>query len=131
MTTDPRFSSFVGRIRNAKDGIGAITEWTAQRTVAEVTAALSARKIPCGPVNDYEALMQDPQLSARGMLATAKHPRYDALAVPGFPTTCADADAAAVEAGPEIGEHTDEVLRDWLGLGETEIAPLHKAGVVM
>jgi crotonobetainyl-CoA:carnitine CoA-transferase CaiB-like acyl-CoA transferase len=131
MKADPRFASFVDRIRNAKDGIGAVTEWTAARTVDEVIAALSARQIPCGLVQDYQQLMVDPQLEARGMLACASHPKSGDVDVPGFPIKYVGDPDPKIEAGPEMGEHTAEALRDWLGLDDAEVAALRKARVVI
>ncbi|NLH47839.1 MAG: CoA transferase [Myxococcales bacterium] len=128
---DPRFAGFVERINNASAGIEAVASWAAERTTAELVAALSARKIPCGAVNDYDAVNNDPQLHARGMLAAAEHPRYGQLDLPGFPVRFAGEPAPPVEPGPEMGEHTAAVLTDWLGLDEAEIDRLRKDRVVV
>ncbi len=131
MADDERFSTFVARILNASEGIGAINDWTARRRVSEIIDKLAAARIPCGAVNDYEVLHVDPQLKARDMLADAPHPKWEQLALPGFPVRFGGEEKRKIEAGPEMGEHTDEVLNEWLGLRDDEIQALRKKGVVM
>jgi crotonobetainyl-CoA:carnitine CoA-transferase CaiB-like acyl-CoA transferase len=130
MADDPRFANLVERIRHAPDATRIVSAWTAARPVSEVVSALAARQIPCGPVNDYDALNQDPQLAARGMLATAAHLAYGEVAVPGFPLQF-DGQTAPIKPGPELAEHTDAVLRDWLNLPDEEIITLRKRGIIV
>jgi len=129
--TDPRFATFTDRIRNAKEAIGVVTEWTAQRTIKELIEVFSSRRIPCGPVNDYDALNSDPQLQSRGMLATTFHPKYGTLHLPGLPIQFAGETPSEIKPGPELGEHTDLILTDWLGMGADEISALRQNGIVM
>jgi len=84
MKADPRFASFVDRIRNAKDGIGAVTEWTAgaDRRGSRRGLVRAPDSVRAGA--GIRAVDDDPQLTARGMLACAEHPKLGEVACPDF-----------------------------------------------
>ena len=127
---DERFSNFIQRIHNAQAGLEILTAWAAERTVAEIIEAMDKARIPCGPVQDTEALNSDDQLAARGMLAEAEHPRLGVIGVPGTAIKLTGSPGEAPVPCPDLGEHTDEVLRSVLDYSDQEIAQLRKAGAI-
>src|SRR5581483_6360874 len=77
--TDERFAGPWDRDRNAAELEALLEEVFATRTVAEWIERLVANDVPCGPVNTYSALADDPQLAANGYLTTVDHPNLGPL----------------------------------------------------
>lgn len=78
-----------------------------------------------------QALDTDPELSpANPLFAEVRHPSGQAYLTPGFPSTFRELPRQTPRRAPALGEHTEEVLSDILGLPHHEIARLHDAGVV-
>ena len=127
---DERFANLVTRIKNNREGLAIVEAWMGARTVAEIVTALAGAKIPCGPVAGYDQVTHDPHLAARGMYETVEHPRLGPIDVPGFPIHMSDADTASRTGCPELGEHTDEVLREVLGYDDGRIAALREKGAI-
>ena len=131
LITDPRFSSFVGRIQNSADGIEAVEGWFTSRTTAQVVEALSAKRIPCGAVQDYEDLAGDPQLAHRRMSVAIQHATQGEIHVPALPIQMSCCDLPVESPAPDLGEHTEKVLREVLKYDDKAIAALKSSGAVM
>jgi crotonobetainyl-CoA:carnitine CoA-transferase CaiB-like acyl-CoA transferase len=94
-------------------------------------AALAERRIPCAPVNDFEHALSDPQVLARRMVVDVPLPDGSSVRMPGNPVKLSDeAEADAPGAPPGLGEHTDDVLAEMLGLDESRLAALREKGVI-
>jgi len=99
-------------------------------TADVVVAALTGAGLPCSPVSDRESVNTDPQLAARQMLTEVPVTDGEPVAVVGDPLSGGAGLPAGVRGCPRLGEHTDEVLREWLGSEAAEIAALRDAGTV-
>ncbi|MBM3960129.1 MAG: CoA transferase [SAR202 cluster bacterium] len=126
--SDPRFRTFGDRYRNREALLGTLREKFQARTTADWMARLRG-KVPAAPVNDLPAALAEEQLSARGMVQAASHPRFGAVRQVMSPILTEGANAPPVRA-PRLGEHTDEVLRDLLGYSDERIRSLRVARVV-
>lgn len=115
LTTDPRLDSFVNRIRNTEVGVALLAPWMVARTADEVLETLLAARVPCGRVNDYDRINHDPQLAARGMLATIADKEGQTYTVPGNPLRLGGVAWLPDRPGPKLDQHRREILRDWLG----------------
>jgi crotonobetainyl-CoA:carnitine CoA-transferase CaiB-like acyl-CoA transferase len=82
-----------------------------------------------GKVYEVEEMVHDPQITHRGMIVEAEHPRLGKVRQFGVAIKLSDTPGAVRHAAPLTGEHTDEVLRD-LGLGAAEIRTLRDQGVI-
>jgi 2-methylfumaryl-CoA isomerase len=103
----------------------------AMRTLAEFAPAFEAAGVCWGPYQPLERAMGDPRLFAGNPLFSAiAHPSGETYPAPGFPATLPADPRAATRPAPRLGEHTDEVLAEVLGMSSGEIARLHDAGVV-
>jgi crotonobetainyl-CoA:carnitine CoA-transferase CaiB-like acyl-CoA transferase len=91
---------------------------------------LTAAGVPCGSVRDLHEVFTDRQLSAREMIAEVDHSRIGALRLLGVPVKLSATPAAVRDAPPTLGQHTDAVLRQDLGIGAPEIAALRQDGVI-
>jgi 2-methylfumaryl-CoA isomerase len=104
----------------------------ARRDQDELTSALDAAGGCWGPYRTLsQALAEDPDLSDRNpVFAQVKHPGGPAYLTPGAAASFSGAERTPPERSPVLGEHTDEVLADFLGLSETEIGALHDRKIV-
>ncbi|MFJ9390914.1 CaiB/BaiF CoA transferase family protein [Nocardioides sp. NPDC101246] len=99
------------------------------RTTAEWLDALGAAGIWCGPVQDYAALVEDPQIKHNGTFVEYDHPTEGRVTTPGFPYAFSRTPAAIDRGAPLVGEHTGELLAE-AGFTDEEIAALAADGVV-
>ncbi|MCY3671967.1 MAG: CoA transferase, partial [Alphaproteobacteria bacterium] len=126
---DPRFATAPARSANQKDLDEAITAWTSQRSKEEAMEAIGAAGVPVGAVFDSKELSDSEDMRARGIFQTVKHPERGDFLMPGWPVKMSGNDVP-VECSPTLGQHTDEVLSDWLGLSGGEVAALRDKGAV-
>ncbi len=74
--------------------------------------------------------MHDPHMHGRGMLEVVDHYDYGPIVLPNSPLRFHGADQVPTQVSPRVGQHNDEVYRDWLGLSAEERNRLHAAGVI-
>ena len=96
---------------------------------AELTAALDAAGVPCGPINSVPEVFEDPQVKARGMLNYVTHPSGAAVPQVGSPMRFAEAPLVRPAAPPLLGQHSEEILAE-LGYDAAGIAALRGAGAL-
>lgn len=111
-----------------KDRIDAlVSERFRAHPTAHWQALLQEARIPCGPVNNVAQALNDSQVLARGMVAQVPLHTGETMRMPGNPVKLSGAGPEAFTAPPQLGEHTDAVLRDVLGYDDDRLASL-KAG---
>ena len=91
--------------------------------------ALNKAGVPCGPINDIAQFFSDPQARHRQMARKVAHPAGAELTLTRSPLDQSGS-PAPYRAPPQLGQHTDDVLRDVLGLSAERIAQLRAAQVV-
>jgi crotonobetainyl-CoA:carnitine CoA-transferase CaiB-like acyl-CoA transferase len=130
---DPRFSGPWERHHNAEELEAALEEAFAGHTSADLIARLVAEDVPCGPVNDYRALIEGDglpeQLEANGYLATVEHPNLGRIHTAGLPVQMSGTPPDSVGYAPELGQHTEEVLLE-LGYSWEEMERLRRDEVI-
>lgn len=127
---DPRFCTGPLRIANRKVLIPILEGIFRARTAAEWVEAIDAAGVPVSYVNDMAQAFSDPQVVARGMRVTKDHPEAGTLAMIASPLRLSKTPVADYAVPPEIGEHSDEVLKAVLGKSDGEIASLRARGVI-
>ena len=127
---DPRYDSIQQR-RDHRDEVNAlVAEYTARHTVADLVARFAAHEVPHAPILGVgEALTQE-QTVARGMVIEVEHASLGSIPIVNRPFRYADAEQAAPTAPPVLGQHTDAVLGEVLGLDAEAIASLRASGAV-
>ena len=100
-----------------------IEAWTMKHTKYEVFHILGQAGVPCGPIMNAVDIYNDPHLAQREMIVTLEHPVRGPFTMPGCPIKLSDSPARPSIA-PELGQHTDEVLRELLDLGKQELSDL-------
>ena len=86
--------------------------------------------VPCGPINDLAQVFADPHVVARGIASELEHEQLGAVPTVANPLRLSVTPVAYRAAPPRLGEHTDSVLADSLGLSAAEIATLRERGIV-
>lgn len=120
LAEDPRFASPAARVKNAKDVDALVSEWCAQHTKVEAMEKLQNAGVPAGAVLDTQELAADPHLRKRGMFAPVQHPKRGEVWMPGWPVKLS-ASEVEVKCSPLLGQHTEEVLSQWVGMSAEEI----------
>ena len=130
LAVDPRFASNADRLRHRRELAETFGALTAQWKSADLLTTLQSAGIPSGPVNAYPEVFADPQVQHRGMAMMVDHVQAGPTALCASPIRFVDMPARAAMAPPVLGQHTDDVLRDELGLDPADIARLREARVV-
>lgn len=130
LAADERYASAGNRNRHRETLIPELAQALALRPIAEWVALLEAANVPCGPINDMQQVFDDPQVRHRGMKLSLPHAA--GVQAPGVasPLRFSQTPVAYGRAAPTLGEHTDAVLAEKLGLDATHIAALRAKGVV-
>ena len=101
-----------------------------EKTTAEWVLEFDAIGLPCGPLNNVAQAATLPQVKAREMLVEVDHPRIGRFPLPNTPVKLSRTGGGVRGPSPGLGQHTDEVLRELLGLPDAEIGRLREAGAI-
>ena len=114
-SNDERFSRNAQRVANRAVLVPLLRQATVLRTSADWIAALEAAGVPCGPINRIDEVFADPQVIARGLHIDLPHPLAGKVPLVANPIRLSGSPVAYQRPPPLLGEHTDEVLAQWLG----------------
>jgi 2-methylfumaryl-CoA isomerase len=117
----------------AREVLGAVLKpWTVRRTLDEIREIFDAHDVCWGPYQTFMQLVeQDPRCSEENPLFDeVEQPGIGTYLMPGSPLELSAFPRRPVTRAPLLGEHTDEVLSDVLGLSDSELGQLHERGVV-
>jgi crotonobetainyl-CoA:carnitine CoA-transferase CaiB-like acyl-CoA transferase len=112
---DERFATNPARVAHRSVLIPLLRQATVMKTTAEWVAALEAAAVPCGPINRLDQVFADPQVQARGMKIELAHPALGMVPLVASPIRLSATPVQYRHAPPTLGEHTAEVLANWLG----------------
>ena len=130
LARDPRFSANAERVKNRSEITLLLDEVFARRTTHEWVELLDAAGVANGPINSVAQVFREPQAVARGLKIEVDHATAGKVALVASPMRFSGTPLSYDLPPPVLGQHTDEVLRDTLGMSETQIARLHEDGVV-
>jgi crotonobetainyl-CoA:carnitine CoA-transferase CaiB-like acyl-CoA transferase len=130
LVTDERFDSTASRMRNVDAIEQLVSDWTSSRSGLEVEQNLEKVGIPCSRVADVATAARNEQLWSRDMLFRAKDSDGDDLVLVGYPAKFSASPTTMRFAPPNVGEHTEEVLHDVLGLEVDDIQKLRDSGAI-
>jgi crotonobetainyl-CoA:carnitine CoA-transferase CaiB-like acyl-CoA transferase len=130
LTSTAEYRDNPSRVRNAASLDKQIAAWVRQRSSEAVLADLEESDIPACRVYTAADCADDPQYRFRGMVREVTDPHLGAVLQAGIVPMIPEAPGSIRWTGPEIGQHTDEVLRELLGMNPEGIAALRTKGII-
>ena len=128
--SDPRYAKNPDRVANRESLDPMIAEVLADDGAEGWLAKLAAAGIPCGRINSVAQALNDPHTAAREMVRAVKHPTAGDLKMLGIPFRFSATPASVRRPPPTLGQHTEQVLRDELGLSAERIAALRTEKII-
>jgi crotonobetainyl-CoA:carnitine CoA-transferase CaiB-like acyl-CoA transferase len=132
LVTDENFSTNGARVRNRDALTERLTPVLAGRPSRDWIEGLEKLSVSCGPINTLDQVFADPQVEARHMKLQMHHPLAGDAPVPliASPMKMSATPPSYGHPPPLLGEHSDQVLQELLGLGPEELATLREGGVI-
>ena len=127
---DPRFSTNPLRVANRAALLEHLHPLFASNTVEHWLAVCDAAGVPAGPILGVDQALAHPQVLARNMVVCVAHPTAGDIRVTGVPVHLSETPGDVRTAPPTLGQHTDSVLAELLGLDAAELTRLRTAKVV-
>jgi benzylsuccinate CoA-transferase BbsE subunit len=128
---EPHWEDQMYRREHAEHLFDVLDEWATDYSVAELMEGAQLRRIPYAMVRPPEAVVDDPQLNARGFFSTVEHPELGrTFRYPGGPFFFTATPWRISRRPPLLGEHNKEVYREELGMSEAQLAELASVGVI-
>ena len=130
LATDERFRRNSDRIANRAELIGQIEPVLGSRTTAHWLKALADRGVPAGPINSIDKVLTDAYAEERGLVRPLANSLGQEVPTVANPVDFSETHVSYRKAPPLLGEHTDEVLREWLGYSHDLIAELREHSAI-
>ncbi len=130
LSADPRFATNGGRVDHREMLIALLKPVFEGRSTTEWIGRLEAANVPCGPINRIDQVFADPQAVARGLKISLAHAAAGSVDLAASPLRLAKTPPEYRNAPPLLGEHTEEILREILGVSAEDMARLHDRGVL-
>ncbi|MGY4681279.1 CaiB/BaiF CoA transferase family protein [Micromonospora aurantiaca (nom. illeg.)] len=130
LAADPRFAGHTDRGRHQHELDELIAKWCAGYAGDELLELLHHHGVPAGRIYTAKEMLTDPHFAARDAIVRLEHPDLGEFPMQNVVPKLTATPGGIRRVGPELGEHTDEVLRDVAGLDGDEISRLRAAGVI-
>jgi crotonobetainyl-CoA:carnitine CoA-transferase CaiB-like acyl-CoA transferase len=134
LAQDQRFVRNQDRVRHRAVLVPLLETVMRSRGKSDWLASLEAAKVPCGPINNLAEVFADPQVRHRNMVETWEgahaHPLADTVRLVASPLKLSATPVRQDLPPPLLGQHTAEVLTEWLGADTPRLAELHDRGIV-
>ena len=128
--TDARFSSNSLRVNNRDTLIPLMEAVFKTRTKTDWLSSLEAAKVPCGPINNMAEVFTDPHVLSRGMINHWTHASGGEMDLVASPLQLRGTPVRRDSPPPTMGQHTDEVLHEVLGMDAAELAALRARQII-
>ncbi|SFB29144.1 CoA-transferase family III [Lentibacillus halodurans] len=127
---DERFKSNSGRASHADFLDEVIEGWTKTLDIETALKVLDDAKVPAGPIYSIEDIVKDPHYLSRGMIENFTLNKEESLRIPGVVPKMSKTPGETKWLGPDLGQHTDEVMKDWLAYDDNKIHHLKEQGII-
>ena len=127
---DERFHTNAARTEHHEELFPILAQIMRQRSTDQWVAALEDIGVPCGPVNTVDKVASDPQVLAREMIVEVEHEKTGTIGIPGVPIKLSKTPGRVDAPAPNLGEHSEEILSELLGMQTDEVNRLKQQGVV-
>jgi crotonobetainyl-CoA:carnitine CoA-transferase CaiB-like acyl-CoA transferase len=130
LAVDPRFATARARATHQAEVNAIVGAWTASLDLEPLLDALERESVPAGKVNSIADVVADPHVQARGNVVRAVLASGREFLTSGVVPKLSETPGSIEFVAPALGEHTDVVLRERLGMGDDEIAALRRERIV-
>jgi len=130
MAADENFATNAKRTENQKQLKVILEEVFAAKKTDEWIKLLESAGIPCGPINTVDKVLDHPQIQARNMIVENEHPIAGKIKMAGVPVKFSETPGSIERPAPLLGQHTEEILDELLGLNQEEVAKFKANGVI-
>ncbi len=132
LAQDEKFRTNDRRVRNRGELTERLAPVFAGQPSSHWIEGLEQHNVSCGPINTIDQVFADPQVQARGMKLEMCHPAAGEPTIPliASPIRMSATPPSYAHPPPMLGQHTDEVLRELLGLGQDQLMALREGGVI-
>jgi crotonobetainyl-CoA:carnitine CoA-transferase CaiB-like acyl-CoA transferase len=129
LAVDPRVADNAGRVEHEAEIDAVIAAWTRANDSTLVLATLDKISVPGGSIYSVADMFTDPHYQARELFETVEIGR-GTLKIPAITPKLSATPGRTDSAGPALGQHTDEVLKQLLGMTQAQLAELREAQVI-
>ena len=126
---DENYSTPADRLPRLNEIFDTIEEWTKTKTKFEVMDICNPLDIPVGPILSLKEISEDQGLRDTGTVVEVDHPVRGKYLTVGNPIKLSDS-PAVVKRSPLLGEHTEEILKEFCNMTDEEISAIKEAGAV-
>jgi formyl-CoA transferase len=127
---DPRYATHVARGQHQQELDDLISAWTAQQGSQELEQRLNDHAVPNGRAYTAADMLSDPHYAAREAIVRLAHPLLGEIPMQNVVPKLSETPGVLRWVGPELGEHTEQVLVELLGRSPEEVEELRRTGVV-
>lgn len=127
---DERFRTNADRVQHRKQLSALLEPVMLQKATQEWMELLRTHGVPSGSIQSVGEVCEDPQVLARDMVVQVEHPKAGPLRLTGVPIKLSETPGAVTTPPPLLGEHTAQVLNEWLHLSSTDVEQLRQAGAL-
>ena len=129
LASDPRFRTRADRLQN-KEALYAVLEEAFLQKSGEEWLEILEGRVPVGPINTVDMALNDPQVLSRGMLVETLHRSGEQMKLLGNPIKMSHGGKENFSPPPSLGEHTEEILRQFLSLHPSEVQRLRDKKII-
>ena len=126
---DPKYGSNAERVQNNRGLADKIEAITMQRDSSYWLELFDNNGLPCGPINSYAEVAEDPHIKARDMVVATEHQTLGRIQTLGTPLKLSETPLLPGRPAPLLGQHTDEILAE-ASYAEKAVRQLKQSGVV-
>jgi len=117
---DTRFNTMENRLAYFDDLEPLVAAWFVKQGTAKVLDVLTRADVPCARVNTIDQMLNNEDLELERRLVTVDHPRLGKVPMQGVTIHLSETPLQVLRPAPEIGEHSRQVLQDWLGWSDKD-----------
>jgi len=130
LADNSKFSTNAERVKNRAELVPLLRQRTVFKTTEQWICILEGASVPCGPINNLEQVFANEQVKARKLRLDLPHPTLSSIPQVASPLRLSKSAICYQNAAPQLGEHTENLLKNLLGLSASDIAKLRKAQVI-
>ncbi len=130
LATDPRYATHAARGEHQEELDALIDDWTKTIDLEPLQEKLNEAGVPCGLIYTTPDMLEDPHFKARNAIVDVEHPDFGTIKMQNVAPRLSNTPGSIRHVGPELGEHTDQVLKDILEYSDDQVKVWRDTGIV-